>query len=248
MTKPQQSLYDAYNDPDNAPENLGRRRAVKGIAGGLLASAVPTSQVFANDIFRPGNFFDDLSNRKFMDQKGNIITVDDLRRQMYPSPFTVHFGFSSCTQYCPISNKGIGILAEQHYPPIKHVVINVNPEGEGMDQAGRDLFHKTLGYENYLVAQSKGEALRSNGVNLNNVIVLFPCDNAGQLSNDEVIRSSIALKNVTDKSNTKNHTSNIAFYGSDGRFMTKSDSTEKAIREEMLPQVTQYYRGNGRTP
>lgn len=168
----------------------------------LWQAAVLGVSTFLPDVgsasgFDRGNAFDALKDFTFKDQNGNMLNGVDLKTQLGGSDFTVSLSLNSCaTGVCTPENMNLAKIVNA-YPNLKHVVINANPEVEGINQEVRDSYAETIAH---------------GSIADGNLIILYPS------SNKEVTKVSSALGNVTLMENATHHSSVISIYDGNGDF------------------------------
>jgi cytochrome oxidase Cu insertion factor (SCO1/SenC/PrrC family) len=210
------------NNAENLPpQNPERREFMKKAAALSAASLVSSSDSFASIFGKKNNAFEALKDFKFKNQDGLAINGADLPQIIEGNNFTISFGFNGCGSFCPRNNAALGNLAKNFGQPIKHIVINVNPEIDGKTSASRN------DYANSIIA---------TGVEPKNLTVLYP------EKNDIAAQSSMALGYTTVTNNHEQHNGFIILYDKQGNYKAQAPGNDENITNKFKAALNGHSR------
>ena len=182
----------------------------------VLADAASAAAPLVKPIDAPLNLFDTLKKSgRFIGQDGNPVDIDALQKQLEGQLTTLTFGFAHCTEYCPYINGSLGALHRHNKTGITSIIIAANPAGDGKEdkgdgatQASRDAFMKDV--------QLMMKPLDQENAPDCKVVILYPADASGKLSNEAVLTVTNAFNSMANANNSKKHTADIALFNRNG--------------------------------
>ena len=181
-----------------------------------LLAAAEAAAPLAKPIDTPLNLFETLKKSgSFIGQDGKPVDIGALQKQLEGQLTTLTFGFAHCTEYCPYINGALGAMHRHNKTGITSIIIAANPAGDGNEDKGdgatqesRNAFMKS--------AQNMMKQLKNETDPDYKVVILYPTDASGNLSNMAVPPVANAFGNIVNASDSKKHTPKIALFNSDG--------------------------------
>jgi hypothetical protein len=182
----------------------------------VLQRAAAVASPLVKPIDAPLNLFETLKKSgSFIGQDGEPVDIDALKKQLEGQLTTLTFGFAHCTEYCPYINGSLGALHRHNKTGITSIIIAANPAGDGNEDKGdgatrasRDAFMKDV--------QLMMKPLDQENAPDCKVVILYPTDASGKLSNEAVLTVTNAFNSMANATNSKKHTADIALFNRNG--------------------------------
>lgn len=171
------------------------------------------------------NLFDTLAKHHFAGEDGKPLDVKALKEKLAGHYTTLSFGFAGCADACPLAvNPSLSTIGKfTDTAPLTSIVINVQPKTEGKSDT--------------IVPNAYAKHLRA--MLPQNVIMLYPTDEKGNLSNQAAVKAQQAFYQIPDNKDTVQHSNYILLFAPGG-----TQLAEKYSSKDTAEQFTDAWKGH----